>query len=104
MRSAVTKKIQMPTRVIDVSSHRSFQDVRLVETKGQRGEYLTLRYCGGLEHPLKTTTDNMSATKSRIEFGSLPRTIKDAINCTSLLGFQYIWIDALCIIQNDLED
>ena len=34
----------------------------------------------------------------------LPRTIQDAVRITRRLGFEYIWIDALCIIQGESED
>jgi hypothetical protein len=36
----------------------------------------------------------------------MPKTIQDAITITRELGFKYVWIDALCIIQRqkDLED
>jgi hypothetical protein len=34
----------------------------------------------------------------------LPKTFKDAIELTRRLGFQYIWIDALCIIQDGRDD
>ncbi|KAF1363709.1 hypothetical protein EJ07DRAFT_162921 [Lizonia empirigonia] len=36
--------------------------------------------------------------------GSIPKTFQDAITLTSLLGLRFIWIDSLCIIQNDKED
>ena len=32
---------------------------------------------------------------------TLPRTLEDAITFTGLLGKRYLWIDALCIPQND---
>ncbi|KAK3717988.1 hypothetical protein LTR37_005414 [Vermiconidia calcicola] len=35
---------------------------------------------------------------------NLPATFKDAIVMARRLGFRYLWIDALCIIQDDLED
>ena len=39
-----------------------------------------------------------------IAIDSLPQTLKDAISSTRMLGCRYIWIDALCIIQDDPED
>lgn len=35
---------------------------------------------------------------------SLSRTVQDAITIARDLGFAYIWIDTLCIVQDDLED
>lgn len=34
----------------------------------------------------------------------LPKTFQDAIHVTRALGFQYLWIDSLCIVQDDAED
>ena len=34
----------------------------------------------------------------------IPKTFQDAIIVTHFLGFQYLWIDSLCIIQDDLND
>ena len=34
-------------------------------------------------------------------FDELPRVIQDAIELTKRLGEKYIWIDSLCIVQND---
>ncbi|RYP09540.1 hypothetical protein DL764_001225 [Monosporascus ibericus] len=34
----------------------------------------------------------------------LPQTIQDAIQVSHFLGLQFIWVDALCIIQDSLED
>ena len=34
----------------------------------------------------------------------LPNTIKDSMSLAKVLGFQYLWNDSLCIIQDDLTD
>jgi hypothetical protein len=34
---------------------------------------------------------------------NLPQTIQDAIHCVKELGEMYLWVDALCIIQDDEE-
>ena len=34
-------------------------------------------------------------------WGELPQAIKDAIELTDALGETYLWVDALCIIQDD---
>ncbi|KAM0818388.1 putative HET-domain-containing protein [Seiridium cardinale] len=35
---------------------------------------------------------------------SLPRTIRDAAHLTNIIGVKYLWIDALCIVQDDPPD
>lgn len=53
---------------------------------------------------LKTTTQNYEKHKECIELVSMPMTLRDAVTITRRLGLQYLWIDALCIIQGDADD
>ncbi|KAI0329368.1 HET-domain-containing protein [Cubamyces sp. BRFM 1775] len=39
-----------------------------------------------------------------IDPSNLPQTICDAINVTHVLGFRFLWVDRLCIIQYSQED
>jgi hypothetical protein len=39
-----------------------------------------------------------------IDWHELPKTFQDAIIFTRALGINYLWIDSLCIVQDDLED
>lgn len=48
-----------------------------------------------------TTTANVQRHTDRIIFENLPRTIQDAITVTRRLNLKYIWIDRLCIVQDD---
>jgi hypothetical protein len=51
-----------------------------------------------------TTRENLSSFVNGIPFNDLPKTLKDAIVCTRRFGLRYLWIDVLCIIQDDYED
>lgn len=79
--------------------------VRLIESNGLEGEYACLSYCWGTsEQTAKTTTDKLSQYDLGIRVSDLPKTIIDTIRLCHSLGFRYLWIDALCIIQDDEED
>jgi len=53
----------------------------------------------------KTTRANVSLYQDvGIDFNILLKSFQDAIRITAAMGFQYVWIDSLCIIQNDKED
>jgi hypothetical protein len=53
---------------------------------------------------LKTTTENVSAMKVEIFASDLPKTFLDTVTIVRYLGIRYVWIDSLCIIQNDDQD
>ncbi|KAF5683336.1 hypothetical protein FDENT_7303 [Fusarium denticulatum] len=68
-------------------------------------QYLTLSYCwGSTNEHAKTTRATIAARREGIAVHDLPKTIQDAIKLTRLLKFQYLWIDAICIIQSDIDD
>ncbi|KAK3360651.1 heterokaryon incompatibility protein-domain-containing protein [Lasiosphaeria hispida] len=68
--------------------------------------YLALSHCWGTDNTLRCTTTRTSEAERRnhIPWDRLPKTYQDAILVTRKLGFRYIWIDSLCIIQDDLAD
>lgn len=39
-----------------------------------------------------------------IPLASLPKTIQDAIKVTRRLGAEYLWVDSICILQDDSDD
>ncbi|CAN9380291.1 unnamed protein product [Alternaria sp. RS040] len=39
-----------------------------------------------------------------IDVHTLPRTLADAVHVSRAFGLRYLWIDALCIIQDDVQD
>jgi hypothetical protein len=94
----------MPARLIDVKPMGPSGDVRLVHSEGRDREWLTLSHCWGKTYTLKTTHATLSSHLQCISWSSLPATFQDAITITRKLDFQYLWIDSLCIIQDELDD
>ncbi|KAH8660602.1 heterokaryon incompatibility protein-domain-containing protein [Xylariales sp. PMI_506] len=92
----------LPSRVIDVGS--SSDEVRLHDGSGQEGRYAALSHCWGHGKPVTTTRDNINAHKEYLHFDAQSKTFMDAVDITRALGLRYIWIDSLCIIQDDPED
>jgi len=97
--------VPFPTRVLEVSpSGQEVDSVRLVETSGKSGAYACLSHCWGLKPLIRTLKGNYEQHKAGILFDNLPQTFQDAVNITRSLGIPYVWIDSLCIIQDDGED
>ncbi|ORY15302.1 heterokaryon incompatibility protein-domain-containing protein [Clohesyomyces aquaticus] len=95
----------VPTRLLDVDGGI----VCLVETKEfdeqtRDRRYLALSHCWGKIPIITTCRENFNHHLSEIPFANLSRTFQDAVTATRKLGFRYIWIDSLCIIQGDTAD
>lgn len=53
---------------------------------------------------MTTRIDTLNARTKRIRLGELPKTFHDAVIITRELGVRYLWIDSLCIVQDDEDD
>lgn len=100
----------LPTRLIDVGQYGTDQ-VRVIipaeETRlfhGTSVSYTALSYCWGTCQALKSTRSNISSRKQGISLGEMPLTLRDAVHITRKLNIQYLWVDALCILQDCNED
>jgi hypothetical protein len=94
-------------RIIDVGDI-SDDCVRIVETAGMKAKYCALSHCWGpvdKRPPPEacTTKDNEAANFEGIKLSVLPKTFRDAVTVTRSLGLRYLWIDSLCIRQDDKE-
>ncbi|CAG8977731.1 hypothetical protein HYALB_00012166 [Hymenoscyphus albidus] len=94
----------LPTRVLDVCPNYGLEKLRLYASNGAKDQYAALSYCWGGPQPIVTTLASLESHQKSLVFEELPRTIRDAIIVTRELGIRYLWIDALCIIQDSLED
>jgi hypothetical protein len=95
----------LPSRVLDIGPPLQSQGIRLLDpTSNIIAPYVALSHCWGLNPSFTTTTENLTERKEDIEVAQMPQTFQDAILVTRLMGFRYLWIDSLCILQNDEED
>ncbi|KAI3329016.1 HET-domain-containing protein [Xylariaceae sp. AK1471] len=92
----------LPARLIDTQDpKRPF----LHETIDARGiEYIVLSYVWGHGEMFKSTAANFKDHQHCIPLQSVPRTVTHAFQVTRELGYRYIWVDALCIMQDDDDD
>jgi hypothetical protein len=97
---------KLPTRVIDVGNEQNGWKLSLLEPKPDTAPapYICLSHCWGSIPPLMTTTENIQERMEVIDFETLPANFIAAIRVAWNIGIQYVWIDSLCIIQNDSAD
>ncbi|KAH7074194.1 heterokaryon incompatibility protein-domain-containing protein [Paraphoma chrysanthemicola] len=95
----------VPTRLLDVGDGA----IRLIETEHEleqdsERDFVALSHCWGLVPIIRTLKDNYEAHRKSITPDALSKTFREAISTTRQLGHRYIWIDSLCIIQDDGDD
>jgi hypothetical protein len=94
----------LPTRVIDVGSIEAGLSERIFVSEGKCADWVALSHCWGGEIPESTTTANLQDREQLLVVDELPRSFRDAIQITRWLGYRYLWIDSLCILQDSHED
>lgn len=93
-----------PTRLIDVTGGPRLC-FRAKDYDPKRVEYVALSYVWGTEQQYVATTSWMEKEEPYpLDIHLLPQVILDAIEMTRKLGYTYLWVDALCILQDSRED
>jgi hypothetical protein len=87
-----------PTRLLELGGH----NFRLIlPEENPSGPYAALSYCWGPNPSfIRLTADNLQNFRVGQPYTSLPIAFQEAIHIIQKLGIQYLWIDALCIIQS----
>ncbi|KAF2745082.1 HET-domain-containing protein, partial [Sporormia fimetaria CBS 119925] len=101
----------LPTRLLEIAAtegaERKPYGIRMIYTTGTnkvRGPYCTLSYCWGNARSIQLTGATEESLLSGVAFEELPKTFADAVTATAILGIRYLWIDSLCIFQDDPSD
>ncbi|KAK1770191.1 heterokaryon incompatibility protein-domain-containing protein [Phialemonium atrogriseum] len=103
----------MPTRVLQIDDTNaqmsagggSSLSLKLVEPPhSTQTEYACLSHCWGKLGPVKTTKASKLQFLQCVPWDVLPRSFQEAISFAHMLNIRYLWIDSLCIIQDDPDD
>lgn len=102
----------LPTRLIEIGSGDSGAGLRLILTdsrmRRKAPQYIALSYCWGsrsdAETQFKTERGTLADRIAGFSFDSMTSVMRDAVTVARALSIPYIWIDALCIIQDDGVD
>lgn len=93
-----------PTRMVCLDAFDTGLDVRLDDNFDDASDtrYIALSYCWGGHNPqCMTTPSNLKGQMERIRWADLPATFQDTVRFARKLGIRYLWIDSMCIIQNE---
>ncbi|KAG5655132.1 hypothetical protein KAF25_001905 [Fusarium avenaceum] len=92
-----------PTRLLLLGT--AHDDVRLVVSaeNNMEGPYMTLSHRWGDTSYTKLTAGSLEQFKNRIDISDLPVSFKETMHIARLARVKYLWIDSLCIQQDDDE-
>ncbi|KAF5529306.1 het-domain-containing protein [Fusarium napiforme] len=94
----------LPKRVLDVGT-KTAKQLFLHISSDKVAPYVALSHCWGATGiQLKTTTSTLQDHQKGINFQDLPMNFQDAVTITRGIGIRYLWIDSLCIVQDDIDD
>ncbi|KAG4432456.1 hypothetical protein IFR05_012071 [Cadophora sp. M221] len=101
-----SKERRMPTRLLEITKSAGQWRVRVIDSTEAEMDaaYVTLSHCWGSSDFIRLTAETHLSYTDNVPFGSLSQTFKDAVELTFALGFKYLWIDSLCIIQDSHDD
>lgn len=92
-----------PTRLLELG--KSTAKIIHSSIDGAIGPYVALSYCWGPEPKfIRLTASNKDELQAGVPLDHLPVAFQEAIDLVKSLGYRYIWIDCLCIIQDSKDD
>lgn len=90
---------RLPKRIIDVSGSTLF-----LKEDMEGAPYAALSYKIGTATLFTTTAATLEDRKAGFSIKKLVQTVQDAVWWTRKLALPYLWIDSLCILQDNLTD
>ena len=108
----IRERFTLPTRLLRTGTDMDFSSdkVWLSKTRDLRDQtkdirYLALSYCWGGTVIMRTLRENVHIReKYGLQVADLPAVIRDAITVARKLKSEYLWVDSLCICQDDEQE
>lgn len=95
---------EIPARLLELSPDGPKCRLRNVSEMPSNPRYATLSHCWGNIEVFRLVMTNFELLCHDVPISKLCKTFRDGITATLALGLNYLWIDSLCIIQDDEED
>lgn len=95
---------QRPARLIDVGVGGSEGVCICKDVSAGAEQYAALSYCWGGNQESKTVKAKLEERCKGFTLTDLSKTLPEAVFTTRELGLRYLWVDAICIVQDDKAD
>ncbi|KAH5186725.1 hypothetical protein HBI60_145670 [Parastagonospora nodorum] len=97
----VNGEVRLPKRILELTEAQ----FHLREGLDNEAMYACLSHCWGATGPsYMLTKDTIKSLKAGMPSTKLPRTFREAMELCLRLNIRYLWIDALCVIQQDIDE
>jgi hypothetical protein len=96
----------LPIRVLEISEGNRAEPfkIKLHISNGEYAQYIALSHCWGSQSPLKTLKTNLKEHQEQILYDNMLETFQIAVLIAWYISCPYLWIDSLCIMQDDGND
>ena len=96
----------LPKRLLDLRFVAQQGSISLITSRSlpQDTIYATLSHCWGGGCQKTLTVDSLEEFETGLLVDSIPKTFRDAVFVSIELGIKYLWIDALCIVQDSVDN
>jgi Heterokaryon incompatibility protein (HET) len=102
IQQVVESRRKIQNKMEAANSPEAYTDLNV--TDELKVDYIALSHCWGGKIDSRLVKDNISAKMKSIDVNDLPKNFQHAVSITHQLGYEYLWIDSLCIIQDDQSD
>ncbi|KAL9564791.1 hypothetical protein ACKAV7_011243 [Fusarium commune] len=105
LRSDTVIEEERAARLVEIIDTDRGTKLKIVPGLVGYSSYAALSYrWGDLEAVWQTTIKNLGMRLTEFDVGELPKTLSETVQVVKNLGLKWVWIDSLCIVQDDKDD